>query len=99
MRKSRSTRQPPALWARWRDGSNLKLQRIVYSPYGAPYISIERRDDALELGNWDWCITYYSKYDGQGEQIEWYSHDPRPMPAEIRNFLRKAWDKEFASIH
>ncbi len=102
------TRALTALWEKWRDDSNLKLQRIAYSPYGrwmlassapwcsAPYISIERRDDAPELGKWDWCITYH---DGQGVHITWYSNSKGPLPAEIRNFLRKAWDKEFASIH
>jgi hypothetical protein len=95
------TRALAALWEKWRNrnNSNLKLQRVSYSPYGAPYITIERRDDARKLGSWDWCITYYSEYDGQGEHFEWYSNDSQPMPAEIRNFLRKAWDKEFASIH
>jgi hypothetical protein len=93
------TRALTALWEKWRDDSNLKLQRIAYSPYGAPYISIERRDDAPELGKWDWCITAPSKYDGQGVHITWYSNSKEPLPAEIRNFLRKAWDKEFASIN
>jgi len=61
---------------------------------------IERRDDLTDKKfKWDWCISFK---DGNGvwtsDQV-WYSNSKEPMPDVLRNFLRKAYDKEFMSIH
>ena len=88
------------LWEKWDLVGNSKINRVAYSTYGTPYVTIERRDDLMgELYAWDWCISYQGEYDGQGTQIIWYSNLKEPMPDEIRTFLRKAYDKEFMSIH
>ena len=89
------------LWDNWSPEGNLKLNRIAYSPYGLPYISIERRDDLTDKQfEWDWCIAFFR--DGNNSQyatdLFWYSNSKEPMPDEIRTFLRKAYDKEFMSI-
>jgi hypothetical protein len=87
------------LWEKWRTDSNLKLNRLAHSPYGSPYISIERRDDLRDKKfKWDWCITYHETYDGQGTQLNWFSDLKEPMPDLIKTFLRKAYDREFMSI-
>ena len=84
------------LWEKWRTEGNLKLNRIAHSPYGLPYISIERRDDLTDKKfEWDWCITYHEEYDGQGTQIIWYSNSKDPMPKQIKDFLRMAYNKEW----
>jgi len=87
------------LWEKWRTGGNLKLDRLAYSPYGTPYITIERRDDLRDKKfKWDWCISYHEEYDGQGRYLTWFSNLKQPMPTEIQDFLRNAYDKEFMSI-
>ena len=84
------------LWEKWWAEGNLKLNRIAHSPYGLPYISIERRDDLTDKKfKWDWCITYHEEYDGQGTQIIWYSNSKDPMPKQIKDFLRMAYNKEW----
>ncbi len=95
------------LWEKWRTEGNLKLNRIAHSPYGVPYISIERRNYLINkqfaIANylinkqfeWDWCITYDEEYDGQGTQIVWYSNSKDPMPKQIKDFLRMAYNREF----
>ena len=90
------------LWEKWYSHGNLvllKLSRLAYSPYGTPYITIERRDDLTDKKfKWDWCISYHEEYDGQGISTRWYSNLKEPMPDEIRTFLRNAYDIEFMSI-
>lgn len=96
----RQTQALIKLWGNWSPEGNLKLNRIAYSPYGLPYIAIERRDDLTDKQfEWNWCITYYEEYAGQGTQIIWYSNSKDPMPKQIKHFLRKAYDIEFMSIH
>jgi len=103
----RQTQALIKLWEKWGNNSNLKLNRLAYSPYGLdqieelyPYISIERRDDLLDKKfKWDWCISYHEEYDGQGTQLTWRSDSKEPMPDLIKTFLRKAYDREFMSIH
>ena len=86
------------LWDAWR--TNGVFNRIAHSPYGVPYISIERRNYLINKQfEWDWCITYHEEYDGQGTQIIWYSNSKEPMDDVIRTFLRKSYDTEFMSIH
>ena len=101
----RQTRALIMLWEKWRTDSNLKhlkLNRLAHSPYGSPYITIERRDDLRgrrhKKFKWDWCITYHENYDGQGTQLTWFSNLKEPMPDLIKTFLRKAYDREFMSI-
>ena len=57
----RQTQALIKLWEKWGNNSNLKLNRLAYSPAGGtgyPYIIIERRDDLLDkMFKWDWCIT------------------------------------------
>ena len=92
----RQTQALIKLWEKWRTEGNLKLNRIAHSPYGLPYISIERRDDLTDKKfKWDWCITYHEEYDGQGTQIIWYSNSKDPMPKQIKDFLRMAYNKEW----
>ena len=97
----KQTRALVKLWEKWRIYStlkHLKLSRLAHSPYGSPYITIERRDDLRDKKfKWDWCITYHENYDGQGTQLTWFSDLKEPMPDEIRDFLRNAYDKEFIS--
>jgi hypothetical protein len=88
------------LWDAWR--TNGVFNRIAHSPYGVPYISIERRNYLINKQfEWDWCITYHEeydgfvKYDGQGTQIIWYSNSKDPMPKQIKDFLRMAYNREF----
>lgn len=87
------------LWDAWRE--NGVFNRIVHSPYGVPYISIERRNYLTpKQFEWDWCISYHEEYDGQGPwQIIWCSNSKDPMPKQIKDFLRHAYDREFMSIH
>jgi hypothetical protein len=92
----RQTQALIKLWEKWRTEGNLKLNRIAHSPYGLPYISIERRDDLTDKQfEWNWCITYHEEYDGQGTQIIWYSNSKDPMPKQIKDFLRMAYNREF----
>ena len=92
----RQTQALIKLWEKWRTEGNLKLNRIAHSPYGLPYISIERRDGLTDKKfEWDWCITYHEEYDGQGTQIIWYSNSKDPMPKQIKDFLRMAYNKEW----
>ena len=82
------------LWDAWR--TNGVFNRIAHSPYGVPYISIERRNYLINKQfEWDWCITYHEEYDGQGTQIIWYSNSKDPMPKQIKDFLRMAYNREF----
>jgi hypothetical protein len=82
------------LWEAWR--TNGVFNRIAHSPYGVPYISIERRNYLINKQfEWDWCITYHEEYDGQGTQIIWYSNSKDPMPKQIKDFLRMAYNREF----
>ena len=82
------------LWDAWR--TNGVFNRIAHSPYGVPYISIERRNYLINKQfEWDWCITYHEVYDGQGTQIIWYSNSKDPMPKQIKDFLRMAYNREF----
>jgi hypothetical protein len=82
------------LWDSWR--TNGVFNRIAHSPYGVPYISIERRNYLINKQfEWDWCITYHEEYDGQGTQIIWYSNSKDPMPKQIKDFLRMAYNREF----
>ena len=84
------------LWDAWR--TNGVFNRIAHSPYGVPYISIERRNYLINKQfEWDWCITYHEEYDGQGTQIIWYSNSKDPMPKQIKDFLRHAYDREILS--
>jgi hypothetical protein len=84
------------LWEAWR--TNGVFNRIAHSPYGVPYISIERRNYLINKQfEWDWCITYHEEYDGQGTQIIWYSNSKDPMPKQIKDFLRHAYDREILS--
>tara|TARA_S200002703_G_C3618214_1_gene189900 strand:+ start:201 stop:536 length:336 start_codon:yes stop_codon:yes gene_type:complete len=96
----RQTQALIKLWEKWGNDSNLKLNsRLAYSPYGNPYIAIERRDDLLDkMFKWDWCITYYGDA-GPITSLTWRSDSKEPMPDLIKTFLRKAYDKEFMSIH
>ena len=81
------------LWDSWR--TNGVFNRIAHSPYGVPYISIERRNYLINKQfEWDWCISYAEMYDGQGTQIIWYSNSKDPMPKQIKDFLRHAYDRE-----
>ena len=92
----RQTQALIKLWENWSPEGNLKLNRIAYSPYGLPYIAIERRDDLTDKQfEWNWCITYHEEYDGQGTQIIWYSNSKDPMPKQIKDFLRMAYNREF----
>lgn len=106
------TKALAALWTKWRVNTNTiatnpKLHRLAYSPYysGIGYIVIERRDDDQTLDKWDWGLTYYSdddsRRDGDSRSLLYWTSNqfPETMPTEIRDFLREAWDKEFASIH
>lgn len=98
----RQTQALIKLWKRWRRrrsrGWRRRGKRIAHSPYGLPYISIERRDIlANKQSEWDWCITYHEEYDGQGTQIIWYSNSKDPMPKQIKDFLRNAYDREILS--
>ena len=80
------------LWDSWR--TNGVFNRIAHSPYGVPYISIERRNYLINKQfEWDWCISYAEMYDGQGTQIVWYSNSKDPMPKQIKDFLRHAYDR------
>ena len=82
------------LWEAWR--TNGVFNRIAHSPYGVPYISIERRNYLINKQfEWDWCISYAEMYDGQGTQIIWYSNSKDPMPKQIKDFLRMAYNREF----
>ena len=82
------------LWDAWR--TNGVFNRIAHSPYGVPYISIERRNYLINKQfEWDWCISYAEMYDGQGTQIIWYSNSKDPMPKQIKDFLRHAYNREF----
>ena len=82
------------LWDSWR--TNGVFNRIAHSPYGVPYISIERRNYLINKQfEWDWCISYAEMYDGQGTQIVWYSNSKDPMPKQIKDFLRMAYNREF----
>ena len=82
------------LWDAWR--TNGVFNRIAHSPYGVPYISIERRNYLINKQfEWDWCISYAEMYDGQGTQIIWYSNSKDPMPKQIKDFLRMAYNREF----
>jgi hypothetical protein len=84
------------LWEAWR--TNGVFNRIAHSPYGVPYISIERRNYLINKQfEWDWCISYAEEYDGQGTQIIWYSNSKDPMPKQIKDFLRMAYDREILS--
>jgi hypothetical protein len=84
------------LWEAWR--TNGVFNRIAHSPYGVPYISIERRNYLINKQfEWDWCISYAEMYDGQGTQIIWYSNSKDPMPKQIKDFLRHAYDREILS--
>lgn len=84
------------LWDAWR--TNGVFNRIAHSPYGVPYISIERRNYLINKQfEWDWCISYAEMYDGQGTQIVWYSNSKDPMPKQIKDFLRHAYDREILS--
>jgi hypothetical protein len=84
------------LWDAWR--TNGVFNRIAHSPYGVPYISIERRNYLINKQfEWDWCISYAEMYDGQGTQIIWYSNSKDPMPKQIKDFLRHAYDREILS--
>jgi hypothetical protein len=84
------------LWEAWR--TNGVFNRIAHSPYGVPYISIERRNYLINKQfEWDWCISYAEMYDGQGTQIVWYSNSKDPMPKQIKDFLRHAYDREILS--
>ena len=84
------------LWEAWR--TNGVFNRIAHSPYGVPYISIERRNYLTNKQfEWDWCISYAEMYDGQGTQIVWYSNSKDPMPKQIKDFLRMAYNREILS--
>ena len=98
----RQTQALIKLWEKWGNNSNQKLNRLAYSPNGGtgyPYIVIERRDDLLDkMFKWDWCITYYGDA-GPITSLTWRSDSKEPMPDLLKTFLRKAYDREFMSIH